>query len=89
MWVVKKGKNPKFLWPEALAHRNMYGGTKRGESHKTKSKRRQDDGGLARDLPVFVRMDGGVLDKEGLGCKSISRQAKREELCRRKDHTKG
>ncbi len=41
-------ENPKFLWPES-----------RGDSHKNESKR-----GLARDLPVFVRMDGRLLDKE-------------------------
>jgi hypothetical protein len=48
----------KFLWPEWLAHRNMY-----GTKEVTVIKRRHDDG-LARDLPVFVRMDGRLLDKE-------------------------
>jgi hypothetical protein len=58
---------PKFLWPESLAHRNMYG-VERGDSHKTKVKvgtmMETWHGGLVRDLPVFVRMDGRLLDKE-------------------------
>jgi hypothetical protein len=53
-------EKPKFLWPESLAHRNMY-----GSKEVTVRKRRHDEHcGLARDLPVFVRMDGRLLDKE-------------------------
>jgi hypothetical protein len=88
MWVVKKPKNPKILWPKPLAHRNMYGGTKRGDRHKTKV---NVDTMMMVWLAICLYSFEWIMDswirkcREGLGCKSISWRAKREGLCRRKD----